>query len=215
MTSDAAPALTLPEELLLLSFDPATGRKLCRQRFLEYGVAGAVLAELALAGHVVEERGRLTVIRPVPPADPLLAMAIASLPPAKGRGPRTSTWVRSAARHLDEPWLRRLVERGALRPERVKALGFLPLLRLPVGPVDLTSATRARFATAVRDGFPGPRERALAGLLSATGAAARLCPGLDGRRTRAAMRRLAREEWAAFAVRRNVSRDRAARSGSG
>lgn len=44
----AHPGLTLPEELLLLALDPQRGKPYCRNRFLEYGMAGAVLAELEL-----------------------------------------------------------------------------------------------------------------------------------------------------------------------
>ncbi|MEU2868933.1 GPP34 family phosphoprotein [Streptomyces olivoreticuli] len=214
MTAGTAPGLTLPEELLLLSFDPVTGRRLCRRRFLMYGVAGAVLAELELAGRIVAEHGRPAVTNPVPPQDPLLAAALASLPPPGkgrgGRGPRTTRWVRTASRHLEEPWLRRLVERGALRAESVKVLGFLPATRFPAGPAERTAEARERLAAAVRTGFPEPRGRALAALLAAIGADRRLFPGPGGRAARRAMRRLVREEWTALAVRRNVRQDQSA-----
>ncbi|MFF7731051.1 GPP34 family phosphoprotein [Streptomyces sp. NPDC008001] len=214
------PVLTLPEELLLLSFDPVSGRRLCGGQALEYGVAGAVLAELELAGRVTEERGRVTVTNPVPPGDPLLAMALAALPPAgkgaRGRGPRTVSWVRTASRHLEEPWLARLVKNGALRREKHRFLGVVPYYRHPVGPVDRTTETRQRFEEARRAGFAGPRSRVLAALASATGTARALYPGWDGRHDRSAMRRLRREEWTAWAVHRNVMRDRSdSSSGSG
>ncbi|MEV8478698.1 GPP34 family phosphoprotein [Streptomyces sp. NPDC051173] len=217
MTGRAASDLTLPEELLLLSFDPATGRRLCRHRFLQYGVAGAVLVELELAGRIVEEHGRPTVTNPAPPRDPLLAAAFATLPePGKGRagrGPRATSWVRRTSRGLEEPWLRRLVERGALRPERVKVLGLFPGTRFPAGSAERTTEAREHLAAAVRTGFAEPRGRALAALLAATGAARRLCPGPGGRPTRRAMRQLVRAEWPAFAVWRNVQRDRSADGG--
>ncbi|MFI1797660.1 GPP34 family phosphoprotein [Streptomyces sp. NPDC020379] len=213
----AAPGLTLPEELLLLSFDPVTGRKLCRHRFLQYGVAGAVLAELELAGRIVEEHGRPTVTSPVPPSDPLLAMALATLPaPGKGRsgrGPRAAAWVRRVSRRLEEPWLRRLVERGALRPERVKVLGLFPSTRFPAGPAERTSEAREHLAAAVRTGFAEPRGRALAALLAATGAGRCLHPGPEGRPARRATRQLVRVVWPALAVHRNVQRDRSAEAG--
>jgi Golgi phosphoprotein 3 (GPP34) len=208
-----APGLALPEELLLLSFDPVSGRKLCRWRFLEYGVAGAVLAELEWAGRIVEDHGRPAVVNPLPPADPLLAMAMASLPaPGKGRagrGPRTSAWVRGAARHLEEPWLRRLVEKGALRVEVRRFLGIIPYHRYPVGAADLTTAARERFEEARHGGFGDPRARVLAALVSAIGVSGALYPGWDGRHARRDMRRLIREEWTAWAVHRNVQHDRA------
>ncbi|MFD9503164.1 GPP34 family phosphoprotein [Streptomyces sp. NPDC060035] len=50
---------TLPEELLLLALDPVRGKPLRSGKFLEYGMAGAVPAELELQGRITEERGRV------------------------------------------------------------------------------------------------------------------------------------------------------------
>ncbi|MFH8789653.1 GOLPH3/VPS74 family protein [Streptomyces roseoverticillatus] len=214
----AAPRLTLPEELVLLCFDPVSGRKLMRAGHSSgYGVAGAVLAELRLAGRVVEARGRVQVTNPLPPADPLLAMAMASLQqPGKGAGgPRTAGWVRSASRHLEEPWLARLAERGALRLETRRFLGVIPYRRDSVGPVDLTTAARERFELARRGGFTDPRDRALAALVSATGISGALCPGWGRRHQRQAMHRLMRADWVARAVHKNRMRDSADSAGGG
>lgn len=63
MTQDAS-ALTLPEELLLLTLDPERGKPLCNRTYLRYGAAGAVLAELELQGRIREERGRVQVVNP-------------------------------------------------------------------------------------------------------------------------------------------------------
>ncbi|MEV4740045.1 GPP34 family phosphoprotein [Streptomyces sp. NPDC049555] len=205
---------TLPEELLLLSHQPSTGRKLCRGRFLQYGVAGAVLAELALAGHVAEERGRVVVTNPLPPADPLLAATLAELaaqthgkgPQAKG--PRTRAWVRRAGRRLEGPWLDRLVERGALRRESRRLLRLIPYHCFPVASLDLTTPARIRLDEARHAGFPDPRARALGSLLAAIDVHARLYPGWDARRTRRELRRLTRQEWPAEAVYRNVRQDK-------
>ncbi|RKN70805.1 GPP34 family phosphoprotein [Streptomyces klenkii] len=213
-----APALLLPEELLLLCFDPVSGRKLMRAgRSSAYGVAGAALVELRLTGRVVEEGGRLHVTNPLPPEDPLLAMAMASLPqPGKGRGgPRTTAWVRSASRHLEEPWLARLAEKGALRLETRRFLGVVPYRRDAIGPVDLTTEARERFKLARRGGFADPRARALAALASAIGISGALYPGWRGLEDRQAMRRLVRQDWAARAVHKNVMRDSSDGGGGG
>ncbi len=117
MTAGTAPGLALPEELLLLSFDPATGRKLCRHRFLQYGVAGAVLSELEPAGRIVAEHGRPAVANPVPPQDPLPAAALASLPPPgkvrAGQGPR------AMRRLVREEWTALAVRRNVQRDRSV------------------------------------------------------------------------------------------------
>ncbi|MEV5376848.1 GPP34 family phosphoprotein [Streptomyces nondiastaticus] len=219
MNADA-PRLTLPEELVLLSFDPVSKRKLWRAgSSLAYGVAGAVLAELRLAGRVVEEGGRVRVTNPLPPDEPLLATAMASLQrPGKGardRGPRTVAWVRSASRHLEGACLTRLVKSGALRVEPRRFLGVVPYRRHSVGPVDLTAQTRGRFELARRGGFADPRARALAALASAIGISGALCPGWGRRQERQAMHRLMRADWAARAVHKNRMRDSADAGGSG
>ncbi|MCQ8774429.1 GOLPH3/VPS74 family protein [Streptomyces telluris] len=214
MTPDA-PRPTLAEELLLLCFDPDSGRKLMRAGHSSaYGVAGAALAELRLAGRVVEEHGRVRVTNPLPPPDdPLLAAALESLAQpgkdAKRGGPRTARWVRSASGRLEEAWLARLAESGAVRVETRRFLGLFPYRHASVGPVDLTTAARRRFELARRGGFADPRARALAALASAIGISGSLCPGWGRRPERQAMRRLVRTDWAARAVHKNVMSDNA------
>ncbi|MFD8962965.1 GPP34 family phosphoprotein, partial [Streptomyces anulatus] len=72
MTQDA-PALTLPEELILLALDPDRGKPTCNARDLGYGTAGAVLAELEIRGHIREERGRVEVVVPGVPGAPVVS----------------------------------------------------------------------------------------------------------------------------------------------
>ncbi|MFH8985295.1 GOLPH3/VPS74 family protein [Streptomyces varsoviensis] len=215
MTFDA-PDLALPEELLLLAHHPTAGRRLCRSRFLQYGVAGAVLAELQLSGHIVEQGGRITVVNPLPPEEPLLAAALATLPPpGKGRedrGPRPRGWVRRSGRRLLGPWLARLEERGALRGEERRFLGVIRYRLYPAGRVDWTTPARQRFEMALRAGFPDQRSRALGALATATGVTSHLVPGFAARHLRRSARRLVREEWPALAVYRNVQRDKSAES---
>ncbi|GGY09063.1 GOLPH3/VPS74 family protein [Streptomyces hiroshimensis] len=219
MTADA-PRLTLPEELLVLCLDPGSGRKLMRAgHSSQYGVAGAVLTELRLAGRVVEEHGRVRVTNPLPPDDPLLAAALESLAQpgkdAKRGGPRTDRWVRSASGRIEEAWLARLVKLGAVRVETRRFLGVLPYEHCSMGPVDLTTRARERFELARRGGFADPRARALAALASAVGISGALCPGWGRRTERQAMRRLVRTDWAARAVHKSVMHDRADGGGGG
>lgn len=148
-----APPLALAEELLLLAHDPARGRPLHHARYLRWGLAGAALAELEQAGRIAEERGgRIAVVNPLPPGDPVLDGALAALPaPAKQRrGVAAQRWVRHSGRPVQELCLRRLVERGALRREPRRALGLFPYERLPAGAVDL----RARPGSASRPRRP-------------------------------------------------------------
>ncbi|WP_411084947.1 GOLPH3/VPS74 family protein [Streptomyces sp. 061-3] len=206
----APPDFTLPEELLLLALDPLRGTPYCRNRFLQYGVVGAALAELELQGRITEERGRLSVINPLPPHDPLLAAILASFPaPTKRRfSGSTSTYrmVRATGREIEGLYLDHLVAQGALARERRRFLGLFPYYRHPAGPDDWSAPVRERFAAAEAAGFPDPRSRLLAGLASAIGLSHAVTR--RGRPGRSAMRALVRPHWASHAVHRNVRQDK-------
>jgi len=60
---------TLPEELLLLALDPATGTT-AQPQSLDLGLAGAQLVELALAGRIAPDGDRIAVVVPRPTGDP-------------------------------------------------------------------------------------------------------------------------------------------------
>ncbi|CAM5656666.1 hypothetical protein SBADM41S_04360 [Streptomyces badius] len=169
MTHDAS-ALTLPEELLLLTLDPERGKPLCDRTHLRYGTAGAVLAELELQGRIREERGRVQVVNPLDPAHPLLASLLATLDPPSGKkkrfrpGTSAKAWIRLYGRNAEERHLDHLIERGLLRRETRRFLGVFRYQRHFPGDPDLTGATRWRFGQAEARGFPDQRSRALAGL---------------------------------------------------
>jgi hypothetical protein len=211
----AAPELTLPEELLLLALDPQRGKPYCRNRFLEYGVAGAVLAELELRGRISEQLGRIRVISPPAPEVPLLAQVLGSLPPPdKGRltgSVSAKRWIRRTGRHVEELCLEHLVGRSVLRRETRRFLGLLPYHRHPAADPALSAVVRERFAATEAAGFPDQRGRTLAALVSAIGLSGAVAQG--GWRSRSTMRDLVRDEWTAYAVRQNVRQDKANQSG--
>ncbi|MFB6711621.1 MULTISPECIES: GPP34 family phosphoprotein [unclassified Streptomyces] len=213
----ALPEHTLPEELLLLALDPRLGKPYCRNRFLEYGVAGAVLAELELHGRIAEHLGRIRVISPQAPQDPLLAQVLGSLPAPDGGGLAggvgAKAWIRRTGRYVEELCLEHLVGRAVLRRETHRLLGLLPYHRHPAADPALPAAVRERFAATEAAGFPDRRSRTLAALVSATGLSDAVAQG--GWRSRSTMHDLVRDEWTAYAVRRNVRQDKANRSGSG
>ncbi|MFD9951135.1 GOLPH3/VPS74 family protein [[Kitasatospora] papulosa] len=210
-------ALTLPEELLLLALDPVRGKPYCRGRFLEYGVAGAALAELELQGRIAEERGRVVVVNPLDPPDPLLAVFLRGLPPpGKGgflSGASARRWVRQAGRRAGGLYLDALVERGVLRRETRRFLGLLPYHRHPAGPGSRAEQVLRGYEESRAAGHPDRRGRLLAALAAAVELPAVVRGG--DRRARAATRTLVREEWPAQAVHRNVRQDKAARAGGG
>ncbi|MCX4548957.1 GPP34 family phosphoprotein [Streptomyces sp. NBC_01267] len=207
---------TLPEELLLLALDPARGKTFCRGRYLEYGMAGAALAELELQGQISESLGKVLVVNPLVPGDPVLAQVLALLPePGKGTFAGTASarsWIHRNGSQIEGLYLDRLVEQGVLLRETRRFAGLLPYHRHPAGPHNWSAQARAHFAAAETADFPDHRSRALAALVAATGLAQ--VTAQEGWRSRAAMRGLIRSEWPANAVRRNVQRDRSRRSGA-
>lgn len=211
------PAPTLPEELLLLALDPVRGKPYSRNSFLEYGVAGAVLAERELQGRVTEERGRVVVVNPLDPPDPLLAVFLRSLPPPGksrfGAGASAQRWVRRSGRRAEGLYLDAMVERGVLRRETRRFLGLLPYHRHPAGPASPAEQVRQSFEASRAAGHPDRRGRLLAALAAAVELPSVVRQG--DRRTRAAARALAREEWPALAVHRNVRQDKASATGGG
>ncbi|MFD7531476.1 GPP34 family phosphoprotein [Streptomyces sp. NPDC059849] len=206
--------LTLPEELLLLALDPLRGKPQCSGRSLEYGTAGAVLKELEFQGRVTGQGGRIRVLNPPAPPDPLLAQVLGSLS-APGAGGFAGDidarrWVRQTGRYVQELCLEHLVHRSILRREAHRFLGLLPYHRHPAADPALPLAARDRFTAAEAAGFPDPRSRALAALVSAIGLSGAVARG--GLRQRWAMYNLVPEEWTAEAVYRNVRQDRANRN---
>ncbi|GAA3492776.1 MULTISPECIES: GOLPH3/VPS74 family protein [Streptomyces] len=214
------PHLSLAEELLLLGLHPQKGSTRLMGKYVEYGVAGAVLAELALAGCVVEERGRVHVRNPVlpPGADPVLVEALERLgPPGKAHrdAVRTSHFVRRSGRTVMGRCLDRLVERGVLRRESKKVWGVFPVVRHPAAGQDFSAVVHQRLADASAAGFPGHRDRLLGAFLYATGLVGRRFPGREGRALRARARDFCHREWTARAVRKAVQSDQASGGGDG
>ncbi|WP_328319062.1 GOLPH3/VPS74 family protein [Streptomyces sp. NBC_00388] len=209
-------APTLPEELLLLALDPRRGSPFCRNRYLEFGMAGAALAELALQERISESHGKVTVDQPLLPHDPVLAQVLDLLPAPEKRkfagGVGAPHWVRRNGRTVEGLYLDLLVEGDVLTRETRRFAGLLPYHRHPAGPRNWSAQARERFAAAEAADFPDPRSRVLAALVSTIGLSRFVAR--DGGKSRSAMRHLIREEWPAYAVRRAVQRDRANRSGS-
>lgn len=169
----------IAEDLLLLLLDDEDGT-LVQQSFVDQALAGAVLAELADAGHVrLRERrwGAKPLLEraPVPgPDDPLLAAALevvaerartaqALLGPLR-RVP-TGTGLRTAL-------LERLAERGLVRREEGRVLGLFPRTTWPALDSAHEDAVRDDLAATLLEGeTPAARTVALVGLLHAIGRA--------------------------------------------
>jgi hypothetical protein len=211
---DTSPLLA--EDVLVLLFDPESGTIRSEGTPLLHTLAGAVLTQLALDGAVtVDEhgsglRGRLVhAVEGQEPADPLLV-------PTWRRLAEKPTDLRSLlleiGPRLRGPVIDRVVERGALRRENRKTLGFIPTTAL----VDGGTGRRDELLALVRpvlldDQEPSPRSGALAALLSASGALPALhrdLPWSGALYTRG--QQLQRGEWGAAATGEAVAASAAA-----
>lgn len=162
---------TLAEDLLLLLFQPQS-KTIAGEGTLYYVLAGAILADLGLGGHVRTGTGRLggltvEAVADNPPSDHLLRASWEYVAD-KARG--VQTVLAATGPSLREPLLDRLVESGELRRRTRKSLGFIATSVLEEG----DSGHRGRLLQDVRavlvDGAePTPRTAALAALLYGSG----------------------------------------------
>jgi len=128
------PQLTFTEEIVLLALDDKTGAQLpLPVTALGYGLAGAVLADLAMAGKVDTDAQQLTVLDPSPTGDPLLDPWLALI--TAERNPRSvAYWLSVLAdrqQEIEQPALDRLIARGILKRQDKKILWVIGLRRYP------------------------------------------------------------------------------------
>lgn len=171
--------LTLPEDLVILAVGakprsgPSNGKLSWR---FGYGVRGAVLVALALAGRVEVADGTIVVRNQAPLGDEDLDDALASLT-APGGVP-AGDWMKGNPASFAVPWFRRLEAAGLLRSETV----WLLFIAKREG---YRLADRARYESlraairdaAVQPGQADPAMTALAGLMHAGDIARLVFPG--------------------------------------
>jgi hypothetical protein len=158
--------LTLAEEILLLGLDDEKGSS--RIMVPHHSLAAAVLTDLAEAGAVALEGGKVVPVATAPPAHPVLARALAAVADdPEHRDPRSG--VPRLARAL-EPVLATvaapLVERGVLGEERRTFLGLPAGTRYPERDPRPERALRERLHRVLVEGAePSGHDALLVGLL--------------------------------------------------
>ncbi len=193
-------SLTIAEELLLLAHGD-DGKRLIGSTELDRGVAGALIVELALAGRLAVEDNRLVVRNASPTGDPELDAALHRIAEEdKRRKPKW--WVEKLdSKQVNERVLTRLAERGVLREETHRILGFLPTTRYPAQDPGLESEVRERLYRAVMGADqPDDHTVALAALLHACGLSRKVIPEVDRATLKRRMKELTEGEWAGKAV---------------
>jgi len=142
--------MRIAEDILLLLVHDRTGRFLVNSTKLDNVLAGAVLVELATiervgfapaAGRM--KRGRMVVLDPTPPGDPMLDRALATI--AAGRPAKPDRLIAKLRKGLRSTLLERLSEAGAVRRSTRKLLGILPRTTWPAADSRHKQELRARL----------------------------------------------------------------------
>lgn len=165
-------ALTLVEEMVLLALDDATGDlRPMPVMALEYSLAGALLADLALAGRLDSDPQQLVVLSREPTGDSLLDDALATVAASPEPLP-VAHWLRVLAgdsRALEKAARDRLVTRGILREEKRKLLWVFGVRRYPAADDRERVEVRTRLSALILgEDLPDPRDAILISLLKAS-----------------------------------------------
>ncbi|NJC63553.1 GPP34 family phosphoprotein [Planosporangium flavigriseum] len=196
--------INLAEELLLLAYDDAGSLKISGQS-LDYGLAGALLMELTLAGRVDVADKRVAVIDSRPTGDPVIDGALARIGTER-RKPQD--WVTRLSKGLRDQYLHRMVDAGVLRRDQHKVLWIFPRTHYPAATgaqAAPETETRQRLLAAVNGGGPvDPRTAALCSLVRAVRLEAVAFPGLPKRQVRERLRAISDASWPADAVRKAI-----------
>ena len=209
-------ATLIAEDLLLLLLDDDSG-KLTNATYLDTGIGGALLVELALGGHVevvkkegMWARAKVRTTPEPPPADPVLVEAL-GLVAEKER--TAQDLVGRLGKKRRESLLRRLEADGILRREEGKVLGLFPSDRWPASDSSHEREVRRQLGDAlVRGVDPAQRIAALVSVLCAMDLAHKVVDreGLPGRQVKARAKEIADGDWAAKAVKDAISAAQAA-----
>lgn len=144
--------MTLTEDLVLVLFDPDTGRAIVDSTSLDRAIGGALLLDLATRDRITADgdgaRARLAVDDRAPTGEALLDTALARL----DKPLKAQKAVERLARGTRTPVLEHLVERGLLRRERSRLLGVFPITMWPSAHPGPAKELRARVAAVLRDG---------------------------------------------------------------
>jgi Golgi phosphoprotein 3 (GPP34) len=201
--------MTLAEELLLVALDDAKGDDTANWGSgIEAGLAGAILLELALAGCVHPEDGKLAAAECDVPGDPLAARAYEFVR-AEEKPRDAKHWVGRLKKELNPmrgKVAERLVERGVLGEEKRKLLGLFSATAYPErdpGPERRLREDLAGVLVTGRD--PTAHEAMLVSLLHANDLVKRVVPKDDRKAARKRATEIAKGENVGAAVSRVVN----------
>ncbi|SDL18702.1 GOLPH3/VPS74 family protein [Streptomyces indicus] len=196
-------AVTLAEEIMLLSLDDESGTAKQRQA-AAWAVAGGILLELVLAGRVTIDDKHIVLEDTAETGEPLLDERLAQLPGWIGkRGKRhVSYWLTKEQGKAVAPTVARLCERGVLVEEKRKTMGIFPVRRYPEADGAVETELRERLRAVVLEGAePDVRTAGLVSLIHGAGLHTVAFPGQRKKELAPRMEEVADGQWAGESVR--------------
>ncbi|MFC9387094.1 GOLPH3/VPS74 family protein [Streptomyces venezuelae] len=200
-------AVTLAEEIMLLSLDDESGAAKERQS-AAWAVSGGILLDLVLAGRVTVDDGRIRVTDPTPTEVPLLDERLRQIETwcgKRSRDPKVTEWLTKDHTKAVKATVASLCERGLVREEQRRVLGLFPVSRYPEADGSVERELRARLRAVLAE---GPTHRArTTGLLALIHGAKlhRLAfPDVPRKECAALLEELTAGQWAAEGVRRAI-----------
>ena len=206
----------IAEDLVLLLLDDESG-KFTNASYLDTGIGGALLVELALAETVDVVKGSglwaRAKVRPTglaAPPDPVLAEALSVI--AEKERTAQDLVGRLGKRRRDQ-LLDRLRERGIVEPREDRVLGLIPRRRWPSVDSTHEAGVRRELGDVLLRGVtPTERTAALVSVLSALDLAHKVVDreGVPARDVKKRAKDVAEGDWAAKAVRDSIAAAQAA-----
>ncbi|MCG5220843.1 GOLPH3/VPS74 family protein [Streptosporangium sp. KLBMP 9127] len=193
--------VTIAEEILLLAFSETEGRQLIGSTELAPSLAGAMLAELALAGRLELSEKKIAVTDSTPLGDEELDAVLARMA-EEGKERKAEWWVyRLRSGKLRERLLARLAERGVLSEQKGKVLGIFPTTRWPERDGSVEAEVRARVAGALGGATPDERTAVLIAVMHAAKLDRKAFPGASKER----IKEITEGAWAGEAVAKTIA----------
>jgi len=182
-TSNRSHELTLAEEVALLALDDNAGKPLVLPvNALGYGLAGAIILDLSLAGRIDTDLHQLTVINPAPTGDDLLDLWLRHFQ-AERESKSVMFWLRKLALRQEEilqAVVDRLIQRGILRREEQRLFWVFSVRRYPTIDGMQRIEVRTRLSRLILgNDLPTPRDAILLSLIHGCRLSEHLFAGLD------------------------------------
>ncbi|TDE55628.1 GPP34 family phosphoprotein [Nonomuraea mesophila] len=193
--------VTIAEEFLLLAYRDDKGTPLIDSTRLDSALAGALLAELAVAGRLELSDKKVTVTDPSPLGDAELDATLTRIA-SETKARKPAWWVqRLKTGKLRMRLLTKLAESGVLAEERGRALGIFPVTRWPEAHPGVEADVRERASAVLAGATPDARTAVLIAITHAAKLDRKVFPEADRRR----IKEISEGAWTADAVAKTIA----------